>query len=95
MGFSGTLAGFTNAGVAGFTRPGLTLDHETVTATDFIQSSGGFGDLVVSTQDQAAGGVAGRLDFHVTGNFASNAFAFTNNTTAQSATIYLASSGTT
>ncbi len=95
MGFAGTLAGFTSSTIQGLFHGSLILDHETVTGTSFIQASGGFGDLVVSTQDQTAGAAAGRLDFHVTGNFASDAFAFTNNATAQSATIFLPSSTTT
>ena len=82
--FGGTLAGF-NSG----RNSGVTLAHETVTGTSFQQSSSGFGDLSVFTQDQGTGAVGATLDFHVAGTFAPDAFAFTNNVTAQSATITL------
>lgn len=95
MSFAGTLAGFGLTGIPGVTRPGLTLDQETVTGTAFMQSSAGLGDLAVFTQDQSTGAAGATLDFHVAGTFASNAFTFTNNAAAQSATIFLASSGTT
>jgi len=103
MSFAGTLAGFNDGhGVVGQPGPAvergvtpslLMLANETVTGTSFIQASGGFGDLMVSTQGQAAGAAAGAtLDFHVAGTFTPDAFAFTNSTTAQSATIFLTSS---
>lgn len=95
MSFAGTLTGFNSNGAPGVNRSGLTLDHESVTGTSFAQSSNGLGDLSVFTQDQETGAAGATLDFHVAGTFASDAFAFTNNTTAQSATIFLASSGTT
>ena len=92
MSFAGTLAGFNTNG---FPHAGLTLAHETVTSTLFQQSSDGLGDLSIFTQDQSTGAAGATLDFHVAGTFASDAFAFTNDATAQSATIFLASSGTT
>ena len=51
MMFAGTLSGFNSNGIQGITRPGLTLDHETVTGASFQQSSAGLGDLSVFTQD--------------------------------------------
>ena len=85
--FQGTLAGF-NSG----RNSGVTLAHETVTGTSFQQSSDNVGDLSVFTQDQDTGAAGAPLVLHVAGNFASDAFAFTNNATTQSATITLAPS---
>lgn len=95
MNFAGTLAGFSSDGAPGFSRAGLTLANKTVTSTVFQQASASLGDLLVFTQDQSTDAAGATLDFHVAGTFASDAFAFTNNVAAQSATIFLASSGTT
>jgi hypothetical protein len=84
--FAGTLAGF-NSG----RDSGVTLAHETAAGTSFQQSSSSNGDLSVFTQDQNTGAAGATLVLHVAGNFASDAFAYTNNATAQSTTITLAS----
>lgn len=89
MSFEGTLVGF-NSG----RNSGVTLANETVTGTSFQQSSSGFGDLSVFTQDHDTGAAGATLDFHLAGAFASDAFAFTNNAATHSATITLVSSGT-
>lgn len=89
MAFAGTLTGFSLDKEFGSSPAGVTLDNEIVAGVSFVQSSAGFGDLFVLTQDPGTGAAA-TLDLHVAGNYASDAFTFTNNAAAQSATITLA-----
>jgi len=76
MSFAGTLTGFSTAG---FIRPRLTLDHETITGVSFQQSSSGSGSLSVATQDPSTGAAGSTMLFHVAGDYAADAFAFTGN----------------
>ena len=89
MVFAGTLASFSADKQFGSSPAGLILDNETVTSTLFAQSSTGLGDLSVFTQDQATGAAGATLTFHLAGNYASDAFAFTNDAAAGSAKITL------
>ena len=89
MSFAGTLAGFTSNSVSEMP-PGLTLDNETAAGVSFAQSSSNAGDLSVLTQDPSTGAAGATLVFHVAGTYASDAFTFTNNAAAQSATITVA-----
>lgn len=88
MRFNGTVAGLITSSYGGPASM-LQFERSIVTGASFQQLAANAGQLSVSMRD-ASTGIAGTAVIHVAGNFASNAFVFSNDAASQSALIRLA-----